>query len=85
MYSIGTLVKQFGLSRSALLYYDKIGLLRPSSRTAANYRVYTDDDVARMGQIELYKQAGLPLESIRDLLDEPNNQLSDLLEQRLKP
>lgn len=83
MYTIGQLVKQFDLSRSTLLYYDKIGLLQPSARSAANYRLYTQDDLQRMAQISLYKEAGLSLEVIAQILDEQSNQPTAILEQRL--
>lgn len=83
MYTIGQLMKQFQLSRSTLIYYDKIGLLQPSARSNANYRMYTEQDMQRMDQITLYKDAGLPLEEIACLLDETNNQPTALLEQHL--
>ena len=48
-YTVGQLVKAFKLSRSTLLYYDKINLLTPSGEwTEANYRLYTQDDFDRM-------------------------------------
>ncbi len=68
MYTIGQLAKRFQLSRSTLLYYDTIGLLPASSRSAGGYRLYCQQAVQRMQQIQLYRQAGLPLESIRTLL-----------------
>ncbi|MCO4758523.1 MAG: MerR family transcriptional regulator, partial [Oceanospirillaceae bacterium] len=83
MYTIGQLMKQFQLSRSTLIYYDKIGLLQPSARSNANYRMYTEQDMQRMEHITLYKDAGLPLEEITCLLDEANNQPTALLEQHL--
>lgn len=61
MYTVGYLVKHFALSRSTLLYYNKIGLLIPSGRSAANYRLYTEADVKKMRQITLFKEAGLAL------------------------
>ena len=51
MYTIGKLAKKFDLSRSTLLYYDSIGLLKPSSRTESEYRQYSEDDAARLEQI----------------------------------
>ena len=39
--TIGQLGRQFGISRSSLIYYDKIGLIKPSARSEANYRLYT--------------------------------------------
>ena len=83
MYTIGQLVKRFELSRSTWLYYDKIGLLHPSARSAANYRLYTNSDLQRMTQISLYKEAGLSLEVIAQILDEQGNQPTAILEQRL--
>ena len=84
MYTIGYLVKNFALSRSTLLYYDKIGLLKPSGRSDANYRLYTQDDVRKMEQIALYKEAGLTLEAIANLLeDRGSNKTHQLLKLRL--
>ena len=45
--TITRLAKQFKLSRSTLLYYDRIGLLRPSGRSPSNYRLYTGSDRQR--------------------------------------
>ena len=67
--SIGRLAQRFGLSRSTLLYYDSIGLLTPSERTPANYRIYSDKDIRRMEQIAVYREAGLPLQTIGAMLD----------------
>ncbi len=83
MYTIGDLVKRFSISRSTLLYYDKIGLLVPSGRSAANYRQYTQADVDRMKQISIYKEAGLSLQAIAEVLESPKQQASTVLEQRL--
>ena len=51
MMTIGKLSKVFGFSRSTLLYYDKIGLIRPSARSKSGYRLYNDKDVSRLEQI----------------------------------
>ncbi len=83
MYTIGEMVRQFKISRSTLLYYDKIGLLSPSARSEANYRLYTEQDKARMTRISLFKEAGLPLEQITELLAEQNCRTEAILEQRL--
>jgi len=84
MYSIGQLVKKFQLSRSTLLYYDKIGLLKPTARSEANYRLYTQADFDRMVHISMYKKAGLSLESIAEVLVSSTSQTCKLLEQRLR-
>ena len=84
MYTIGKLVKKFNLSRSTLLYYDRIGLLKPSDRTESDYRIYSEQDFNRMSKIALYKKAGLSLDEIAEILDSADDQLSNILEQRLE-
>ena len=84
MYTIGQLVKRFGISRSTLLYYDSIGLLSPSARTEANYRLYSETDLARLEKIAMYRTAGLPLESIASILDHNNDEIQLILENRLR-
>jgi MerR family transcriptional regulator, thiopeptide resistance regulator len=81
--SIGRLGKRFGLSRSALLYYDRIGLLSPSQRSSAGYRIYGERDLKRLEAICRYRQIGLRLEQIRDLLDGGSGRTAELLEARL--
>ena len=81
--TVGRLAATFGLSRSTLLYYDSIGLLTPSTRSHANYRLYSKEDVARMERIRLYRQAGLPLKDIARLLAGDDTALGELLAARL--
>lgn len=71
MYTISVLAREFGLSRSALLYYDRIGLLKPSGRSAKAYRHYSADDRLRLERICLLRAAGLPLERIGAMLERP--------------
>src|SRR5262245_19662656 len=50
-YSISRLARAFGLSRSTLLYYDRIGLLAPSGRTGSGYRSYSEKDYRQLERI----------------------------------
>ena len=84
MLTISQLARRFGLSRSTLLYYDSIGLLSPSERSRANYRLYSDDDVRRMEIIDQYRRAGLPLADIARLLSPDGGELTGLRESRLR-
>jgi len=52
----------------ALHHYDRLGLLKPSSRTAAGYRLYGPSDVARLQQIVTLKFIGFSLREIKRLL-----------------
>ncbi len=82
MTSIGRLATRFGLSRSTLLYYDKIGLLRPSARTFSGYRVYSDIDAGRLETICMYRDTGLSLGVIGNILDGPESKLRSSLQIR---
>lgn len=83
MYTIGRLARKFQLSRSTLLYYDSIDLLKPSTRTEGAYRIYSEADAKRLEHICLYRRAGLPLADIKRVLDSPENTLAEILETRL--
>jgi DNA-binding transcriptional MerR regulator len=58
------------LSRSTLLYYDRLGLLQPVNRTAGNYRQYSPASAERLDQICMYRSMGVPLKEIGRLLDQ---------------
>ena len=81
MYSIGKLASEYGLSRGTLLHYDRIGLLSPSGRSNAGYRLYSERDRARLKQICHYRNTGLKLDEIRLLL-EKGGDTSEILRQR---
>lgn len=81
--SVGRLGRRFALSRSTLLYYDRIGLLSPSRRSAAGYRVYGDGDARRLEAICRYREIGLSLKQIRELLGGTTGRLAALLDARL--
>lgn len=83
MYTIGQVAKKYSLSRSALIYYDSIGVLTPGGRSGSNYRLYSEDDLKKMDRIQLFRSAGLSLESISSLLEKENNELNAILENRL--
>ncbi|MCE5242622.1 MAG: MerR family transcriptional regulator [Desulfobacteraceae bacterium] len=82
-YSISKAAHLFGLSRSTLLYYDRVGLLSPSSRTPAGYRIYTDQDVKLLERICNLRGTGLCIEDIMKVLRSGDDPRLDLLERRL--
>jgi DNA-binding transcriptional MerR regulator len=83
MYTISRLAGLFKLSRSTLLYYDRLGLLRASGRSTAGYRIYSEEDKERLRQIVLFRDIGLPLEKIKEYLDAPQRGVLPLLFNRL--
>ena len=68
-YTIGQVAERTGFSTSALRFYEQHGLLEPSGRTAAGYRLYNDTSVARLGFIDRAKQLGCTLGEIADLAE----------------
>jgi len=83
MQTVSALAKAFGLSRSTLLYYDKQGLLKPDARSPANYRLYSEEAVARLSFITTLRETGLSLENIKTILSSNSASFHNLLEQRL--
>jgi len=82
-YRVSELGSRFNLSRSTLLYYDRIGLLRPSGRSLSDYRQYTAEDLARLERVCFFRDAGLSLSEIAQLLDKAGND-GLILEKRLR-
>jgi DNA-binding transcriptional MerR regulator len=83
MLTVTQLARRCGLSRTALLYYESIGLMPPPPRSGGNYRSYGEADVRRLLQIRAYRDAGLKLEDVRDILDRPGGDASAVLKRRL--
>lgn len=85
MYTVGRLAKKFGLSRSTLLYYDSIGLLSPTHHTKGAYRQYSEDDAEKLRRICMYREAGVSLKNIAQILaSEATSETAAVLEDRLQ-
>lgn len=69
MYRVSDFAEKAGVTVRTLHHYDRLGLLKPSGRTEAGYRLYGERDFARLQQIATLKFIGLPLRQIKDLLD----------------
>lgn len=80
--TIGKLARKHGLSRSTLLYYDRIGLLTPSGHHKGEYRLYGRDEQERLKSICLYRKSGLSLREIKGILDNKETSLSACLTAR---
>ena len=66
--TIGALARHSGFSASALRYYEDVGLLAPTARTDAGYRLYGADALARLALIRRAKELGCTLEEIAAVL-----------------
>ena len=68
-FTVGELAKLTGITVRTLHHYDQIGLVQPSDRSDAGYRLYGDGDVLRLQQVLLYRELGLPLDQIAGVLE----------------
>ena len=81
--TVGAVAAFAGVSVRTLHYWDTIGLVRPSQRSWSGYRLYSPADVTRLHQVLVYRETGLPLACIGELLDDPGTDaLAHLRRQR---
>lgn len=66
--TIGRLARRVGLGAQTLRYYERLGLIRPASRSGANYRLYGPETERCLLFIRRAKKLGFSLEDIRELL-----------------
>lgn len=71
MLKVGELAALARLTVRTLHHYDSIGLLQPSARSDAGYRLYDRNDVARLHQIQALRSFGMSLADIGLYLDSP--------------
>ena len=76
---IGEFAKKSGVTVKTLLHYDKIGLLKPSEKTEAGYRIYCEDDLLKLQQITTLKFIGLSLNEISHILHESGENLENMI------
>lgn len=69
MYTIKQLSDLAGITRRTLHYYDEIGLLQPTEIAGNGYRWYSEQELLRLQQILLYRESGMPLADIKQILD----------------
>lgn len=68
-YAVGDLARLAGVSVRTLHHYDAMGLLRPRHIGANGYRIYGQDEAERLQEILFYREVGMPLAQIAELLD----------------
>jgi len=68
LYLARSFAARTGVTVRTLHHYDRLGLLKPSRRTPAGYRLYSDHDVARLQQIVTLKFIGMPLKQIKGVV-----------------
>lgn len=73
-----------GISVRTLHYYDKIGLLKPTDKSDAGYRLYDDKALEQLQQILFFREFDIPLKEIKALMDNPALDRSYILQMQRK-
>jgi DNA-binding transcriptional MerR regulator len=81
-WTVGQVADLFGVTVRTLHHYDEIGLLVPSERSRAGYRLYTDEDLTRLQQVVVYRRLEMPLDEIATLLEGGEDAADHLRRQR---
>lgn len=71
-YTIQKLAQLAGISTRTLRYYDEIGILKPARTNSSGYRIYGQKQVDILQQIMFYRELGVQLELIKDILTDPD-------------
>jgi MerR family transcriptional regulator, thiopeptide resistance regulator len=73
MKTVGEVAELAGVTVRTLHHYDELGLLSPSERSGAGYRLYSHEDLERLQEILIWRQLGFSLAEIASLLDDPGH------------
>ena len=79
MLTVKAAADETGLTVKGIRFYEKIGLIRPAERSPAGYRLYSEEDVARLHQIHFYREQKFSLEDIDAILNDPDTDLRSYL------
>jgi DNA-binding transcriptional MerR regulator len=71
-YTVLKLGKLAGISTRTLRYYDEIGILKPARINSSGYRIYGEEEVDKLQQILFYRELGVSLTDIKDIINEPS-------------
>ncbi|WP_248930064.1 MerR family transcriptional regulator [Paenibacillus hamazuiensis] len=71
-YTVQKLGKLAGISTRTLRYYDQIGILKPARVSSSGYRIYGQAEVDRLQQILFYRELGVSLERIKEIVTDPS-------------
>lgn len=69
MMRIGEVTARTGLSLRTVRYYEEVGLVVPSGRTEGGFRLYTEEDLARLLVVKVVKPLNFTLEETREILE----------------
>ena len=71
-HTVGEVAELANVTVRTLHHYDEIGLVRPSGRTGAGYRLYDEHDLERLQTVLFYRELGFALDDIRNVMSDPD-------------
>lgn len=71
-YTVQKLASMAGISSRTLRYYDEIGILKPARINSSGYRIYGQNEIDRLQQILFYRELGVDLENIKNIVTAPS-------------
>ena len=74
MITVSELAKRCNISRTTVLYYERIGLLQPNHRSDNGYRWYGEQQIQRLKSIMAFRSYGVSVSDIAALLDNDEQQ-----------
>lgn len=84
-YTVQKLGKLAGVSTRTLRYYDEIGILKPARISSSGYRIYREKEINRLQQILFYRELGVTLGEIKNIIDDSSfDEFNALIEHRQK-
>lgn len=78
-YTVQKLAHLAGVSSRTLRYYDEIGVLKPARTNSSGYRIYGQQEVDRLQQILFYRELGISLDQIKEIITAPAFDAADAL------
>ena len=84
MKTVSQVSKLTGVSVRTLHHYDSLGLLKPAQVTEAGYRLYGEAELERLYMILVFRELGLSLKEIQEILDAPDFDRNRVLDQQIR-
>lgn len=80
LWSVGEVCQRYHITRKTLFYYDRTDLLKPADRQGSQqFKMYGIHEITRLKTILRYREAGLSIEEIKQILDHPDRNHCSLL------
>ena len=84
MMTVKEIAEITGISARTLHYYDEIGLLKPTAKSEAGYRLYDDKSLETLQQILFFREFDIPLKEIKSIITSPDFDRNQILQMQRK-